>query len=232
MTDTPLRKHSEVFSDYLPMAERRILDVGCGEGALVRHFACKGAEAVGLDPLPQAIERAEAQDNPPGASFVLGSGEEIPFPDNKFDSVCFFNSLHHVPTASMDRALAEAVRVLQPDGLLYVLEPLAKGAYFDLVRCIEDETEVRRDAIEALDRLAAIPTVKALEELVYDAPYSYESFEDWERAVLSVDPTRAARMDVHRHSLRPRFGQSAERDDKGRFLFRVPSRLTLFAKRA
>ncbi|MBC6417109.1 MAG: class I SAM-dependent methyltransferase [Rhodospirillales bacterium] len=232
MTATPLRKHSEILSDYLLMAGRRILDAGCGEGALVRHFARKGAEAVGLDPLPQAIERAEAQDNPPGASFVLGSGEDLPFPANKFDAVCFFNSLHHVPTTLMDRALAEAVRVLQPDGLLYVLEPLAKGTYFDLVRCIEDETDVRRDAIEALDRLAVMPTVKALKELIYDAPHSYESFEDWERAVLSVNPARAARMDVHRDSLRPRFGQSAERDDKGHFLFRVPSRLTLFAKLA
>lgn len=230
MTEVPLRKHSAVMADYLPQAGRRILDVGCGEGALVRHFARNGAEAIGLDPLHQAIERAKAADNPPGADFMLGGGEALPFPDGRFDVVCFFNSLHHIPTTSMPQALLEALRVTQDEGLIYVLEPIARGKYFDLVRPIDDETKVRQDAMEALDAFATNPTLRALEEIVYEAPVRYGAFDEWEASMLSIDPGRAARLAECREALEQRFRETAGRDSEGRYLFRQPTRLNLFAK--
>ncbi len=232
MNDVPMRKHSDVMADYLPQAGRRILDVGCGEGALVRHFARNGAQAVGLDPLEQAIERALAADNPLGATFMLGGGESLPFPDNDFDVVCFFNSLHHVETELMGKALSEALRVTQGEGLIYVLEPIARGAYFDLVRPIDDETKVRQEAMEALDAFSINPAVRALEEIVYEAPVHYKGFNEWEASILSVDPGRAARLVDHRDTLEKRFVETAGRNDQGRFLFRQPTRLNLFAKMA
>ena len=39
------------------------------------------------------------------------------------DGVFFFRSLHHVPIDAMEAALAEAARVLKPDGFLCVMEP-------------------------------------------------------------------------------------------------------------
>ncbi len=230
MTEVPLRKHSAVMADYLPQAGRRILDVGCGEGALVRYFARNGAEAVGLDPLPQAIERALAADNPPSAAFMLGCGEELPFPEGRFDVVCFFNSLHHIDPALMPQALLEALRVTQDEGLIYVLEPIARGCYFELVRPIDDETKVRQEAMEALDAFATNPALRALEEIVYEAPVRYSAFGDWEASMLSVDPERASRFDTYRDELEQRFRETAIRDSDGRYLFRQPTRLNLFAK--
>lgn len=230
MNEVPLRKHSAVMADYLPQAGRRILDVGCGEGALVRHFARNGAAAIGLDPLPQAIERALAADTPAGAAFMIGSGEELPFPDGRFDVVCFFNSLHHIPTDLMPQALLEAMRVTDEEGLIYVLEPIARGPYFELVRPVDDETKVRQDAMEALDAFSTNPAVRALEEIVYECPLRYGAFDDWEASMLSVDPGRSARMAERRSDLEQRFRETAERDAEGRYFFRQPSRLNLFAK--
>jgi len=230
MANNPLRKHSDVMRDYLPQAGRRILDVGCGTGALVRLFARNGAEAIGIDPLKQAIERAEAADNPPGASFLLAGGESLPFPDEDFDVVCFFNSLHHIPTAAMPEALLEALRVTQTEGLIYVLEPIAQGPYFELVRPIDDETQVRQEAMEALDAFATNPAVRALEEIVYDAPVRYKAFAEWEASMLSVNPTRKAKLDEMHDQLSEQFESSADRDEDGNFLFRQPARLNLFAK--
>ncbi|GAB5468124.1 MAG: class I SAM-dependent methyltransferase [Rhodospirillales bacterium] len=230
MTTMPLRKHTAVLADYLPQAGRRILDVGCGEGALVRHFARNGAEAVGIDPLAQAIERAEAAEPVPGTSFVLGRGEALPFPDADFDIVCYFNSLHHVPQAVMGQALGEALRVARPEAMIAVLEPVAAGAYFEMMRPINDETEVREQAIAALADFATRPGVRLLEQIDYDSPHSYESFAACEERVLSVDPTRAARLAQHRDEIAASFAATSERDEKGRYLFRQPSRLALFAK--
>ncbi len=230
MNDLPLRKHSDVMRDYLPQAGRRVLDVGCGEGALVRHFARNGATAIGIDPLPQAIERAKVAENPPGASFLLGGGESLPFPDNDFDVVCFFNSLHHIPEAAMAAALLEALRVTQSEGLIYVLEPIARGPFFEMVRPIDDETEVRQQAIEALDAFSTNPAVRALEEVTYASPVRYASFEEWEAAMLSVDPGRAPRLAERREEMQRAFEDSAGRDEDGRYLFRQPTRLNLFAK--
>ena len=56
----------------------------------------------------------------------------------------------------MDQALSEARRVLTPDvGFLYVVEPDMSGTWSKLLKPFHDETEVRRLAIEALDRTAS-----------------------------------------------------------------------------
>jgi len=40
--------------------------------------------------------------------------------------------------------------VLKPGGFVYVSEPVADGAFFDTIRMVDDETEVRARAYEAL----------------------------------------------------------------------------------
>ncbi len=232
MSSVKLRKHSEVLAEYLSPAGKRVLDVGCGGGALVRYLARKGAEAVGIDPLEQAIERAKAADPVEGTSFRLGGGQDLPFPNGSFDVVCFFNSLHHVPEDLMAKALEEAKRVVRPGGLIYVLEPVAAGAYFELMRPVDDETVVRDQAIAALAHFADSGSLQALEEIHYLAPYRYKDFAQLERESLSVDPTRAARLEAHRDALASGFEQAAEPDGDGGYLFRQPTRLNRFVKAA
>ena len=67
----------------------------------------------------------------PGAEFVLGSANKLPWADGTFDVVTCIQSFHHYPYA--DEAMREAHRVLKPGGL-YLLSDTGVGglgAWFD-----------------------------------------------------------------------------------------------------
>lgn len=69
----------------------RLLEVGCGDGRLLRHYADHAGLAVGVDPDPD--EAALARTELPRASFALARAEALPFPDSSFDAVVFAWSL-------------------------------------------------------------------------------------------------------------------------------------------
>ena len=194
----------EVLEEMLPLQDRDVLDVGCGEGALVRRLACAGARAVGIDPLSGALERARAAAGVPGARFLAGVAEDLPFADESFDAVIFFNSLHHVAAGSLDAALAEAARVLRPGGDLYVQEPAPSGSAFELLRPVNDETEVRRAAQEALRRASegAFSSIARRELLVHVRHTNLDALREH---MVSVDPARGAVFDQHAGALQERF---------------------------
>ncbi len=200
------------------MRGRDVLDVGCGEGALVRRLIAKGARAVGVDPLPGAIAQArreDALDSP--ARYLQGKAS--------FDVVIFFNSLHHVPVESMDVALAEAARVLRRDGVLYVQEPLAEGSAFELLRPVEDETPTRAAAQRALGRALRGRFVQlACREALLTVRYA--DFDALRSRMFSVEPGRAAAIDEQEHSLRGAFERLGRCCESG-FEFDQPFRVHL-----
>jgi ubiquinone/menaquinone biosynthesis C-methylase UbiE len=101
-----------------PLADCRILDVGCGFGALLGWFHELGVPAtnlVGIDLLPNRIEKARS--NFPDFTFLQANAEELDFPDDSFDLVPVFT----VFSSILDRQTANIVaasmcRVLKPDG--------------------------------------------------------------------------------------------------------------------
>ena len=84
--------------------EQKVLDIGCGRKPYYPYFEAVSADYVGLDvhPGPQVD--------------VVGRAESLPFPDAAFDIVLSSQVLEHVldPAA----VIAEAYRVLKPDGVL------------------------------------------------------------------------------------------------------------------
>lgn len=102
----------------------RLLDVGCGTGAAVRAAAATVERAVGVDLSPQMIERArELATDAPGAEFVVGDSENLPFEPDAFTAVLCTASFHHYPDPQ--KAMAEMVRVLTPDGRLVIADGVA-----------------------------------------------------------------------------------------------------------
>jgi len=80
----------------------RVLDVGCGNGALDERILQRrpGIEITGIDVLPQPGSRI------PVASY---DGRTIPHPNDSFDAVLLFDVLHHCENPRL--LLAEAARV-------------------------------------------------------------------------------------------------------------------------
>lgn len=100
---------------YLPFGSRA-LDVGCGDGWLAEALPCR--EWHGVEPDPVLRERALTK----GMRVVPSMADELPFPDGRFDAVCLFDVLEHLPGDG--EAVQEARRVMKPRGLLFVSVPL------------------------------------------------------------------------------------------------------------
>jgi len=217
-----------LLDELLEVGGRDVLDVGCGEGWLVRRLAKAGARVVGVDPLAAALERARREgpaDHP--ARYVEGVAEALPFPAAGFDVIVFFNSLHHVPEDRMDAALAEAARVLRPGGVLYVQEPLAEGEFFELTRMIEDETRVRAAAQASLGRAAGGALVELAAREAVITP-RFKDLEALRRLLISVEPARAGAIGEQEPALRAAFERLGRPAEEGRE-FDQPIRASLFA---
>ncbi|WP_246479157.1 class I SAM-dependent methyltransferase [Kaustia mangrovi] len=171
------------------LAGRTLLDIGCGRGALAGALRRRGARVAGVDPNPEAVEAARRA--VPEATFEVSPGETLPFPDGAFDGAVFLNSLHHVASAAMAPALGEAARVTGPGRIVLVVEPLAAGPSFEVMRPIDDETEIRARAERAISAMVAhgVFSLEALWE--YDTVERVESAEAFLDTIVGIDPSRA-----------------------------------------
>ena len=101
-----------------------LLDVGCGTGFLIDLLARqREARYTGLDLSTEMIRMAEKKQLP-GAIFLCGSADRLPFADESFDIVTCSQSFHHYPYP--EKAMAEALRVLKKGGL-YILSDTGVG---------------------------------------------------------------------------------------------------------
>lgn len=100
----------------------RLLDAGCGDGALVATAAANGAEVTGVDPDSSMLYAAEKRAAMAGikATFIEGRLERLPFPDASFDVVASITVLCFLPDAAS--AFREMARVLRPGGRLVLGE--------------------------------------------------------------------------------------------------------------
>jgi ubiquinone/menaquinone biosynthesis C-methylase UbiE len=105
---------------------QRILDLGCGTGSLVAALkgAVPGAEVIGLDPDPLALERARRKCARAAVAvrFDRGFSDELPYAAGSFERVLSSFMLHHLGTEEKRRTLAEVRRVLRPGGSLHLLD--------------------------------------------------------------------------------------------------------------
>ena len=218
----PLRHHFDALLDAVGrVAGLAIADIGCGTGWLARALVRRDARAVALDSQWPLLRDATAR------PAVAAVAQNLPFADRILDGAVLFNSLHHVPTPAMRGALAEAGRVVRRGGWVYVAEPMAVGAFFDLVRLVDDETEVRAAAEAVLaDPASAGLTQRA--EGRYDHPAVYPSADSLLTRLVGVDPDRKAAVARHETALRAGFAAAGEVTTDG-IRFRHPTRWHLFA---
>jgi ubiquinone/menaquinone biosynthesis C-methylase UbiE len=119
----------------LPLAERRVLDVGCGEGQWLADLETLGAKRdllAGIDLVEARAERARARLG--GADIRLGDASSLPWEDGSFDLVVqsmMFSSI--LDPAVRATAAREVERVLAREGVVlwydfFVTPPRNPGA--------------------------------------------------------------------------------------------------------
>ncbi|MGO9496984.1 MAG: class I SAM-dependent methyltransferase [Solirubrobacteraceae bacterium] len=204
----------------VPPAGKDVVDVGCGPGALVRALSERGAQVTGVEISESQMAEAIERDDGRGARFLVGRAERLPLEDGSVDIVVFMRSFHHVPQADLGAALAEARRVIRPRGAVYIAEPLAEGAFFELTRMVDDETEVRAGAQAALARAADAGLERAT-TVDYDAPLTIAGLPGLRGRVVAADPARADRFEELSAELAEgieRLGEPGDRAGEWRFL--------------
>jgi ubiquinone/menaquinone biosynthesis C-methylase UbiE len=110
----------------------RVLDVGCGTGTLLVAVlqAHPNVEAIGLDPDPKALARAERKLRRAGVSARLtqGSASAMPFDAGRFGCVLSSFMFHHLDAPTQRAMLSEVHRVLEPGGRLELMDFAGKHA--------------------------------------------------------------------------------------------------------
>lgn len=141
-----------------------ILEVGGGQGGLTA-LLYPNAQIINLDLDPQFAHAPCNQKQ--NVKFICGDATKLPFADELFDAVTMFDVLEHIPDDAA--AIAEAIRVLKPNGYLLISTPdksIWRFPYYSVFKplCPSEESvmtewgHVRRGyTLEDLRNLLPIP---------------------------------------------------------------------------
>jgi SAM-dependent methyltransferase len=153
-----------------PAAFGRALDFGCGAGRLTRALAARFERCVGVDIAEGMVETARRLNaDVPNCEFVVNDAPDLRlFDDSTFDLALSSLVLQHLPDrATVDRYVAELVRVTRSDGLVVFQLPhalpqlarlqLSRRLYAALrLARVPDRTILRRTPLTPM-RMTAVP---------------------------------------------------------------------------
>ena len=112
-----------LLGEVLDTGRLRILDIGCGTGAVLAHFK-ERARAVGVDHSPLALAYCRKRGL---ALLACADGERLPFVPASFDVILMLDVLEH---AIDDVGLLRAVgALLRPGGMVLVSVPAFQGLW-------------------------------------------------------------------------------------------------------
>lgn len=107
--------------DYAGLSGKRVLEVGCGAGAISAQFAKSGADITAIDLTSRAVALTRRRFeifNLPGDVRQMDA-ERLEFPDGTFDFVWSWGVIHH--SANTGAIVAEMCRVLKPGGEAHIM---------------------------------------------------------------------------------------------------------------
>ena len=104
------------------------LDIGCGQGDLLRYGRKYFKSAAGCDPSEGMLQACRDLD-----VRHQGALDTLPFDDTTFDFVTAVYVYHHVPIARRPLLTAEARRVLKPGGIVCIIEHNPQNPFTRLI---------------------------------------------------------------------------------------------------
>ncbi|MEM7365622.1 MAG: class I SAM-dependent methyltransferase [Pseudomonadota bacterium] len=225
----PVHNETEVITRMLPLAGATILELGCGAAEKTRWIAenTEIEHIVAAEVDEQQHGKNLLLTDLPKVRFTKYGAEAIEEPDDTFDAVLMFKSLHHVPIDLMDAAFAEIHRVLKPGGVLYLSEPVFAGAFNEIMRLFHDEEHVRQEAFNAIERVIGQGSFKLSEEYFFKNEIRLQSWAQYETNILGVTHTNHNLSDDLLATVKSRFLASQSGDG---FVFEIPNRVDLLQR--
>ncbi|HQY86422.1 MAG TPA: methyltransferase domain-containing protein [Ilumatobacteraceae bacterium] len=189
------------FADLASVAAgQRVVDVGCGPGALTTELVVRvGAAAVAaVDPSESFV--AAAQERHPTVEVHRAAAEQLPFEDDSFDAAVAQLVVHFM--ADPIAGLREMARVTRPDGVVAACVWDHQGgsgplslfwrAVHDLDASFAGEAGLAGAGDGQLVRLFREAGLRQVEQHLLWVAVEHESFEEWwEPFTLGVGPAGA-----------------------------------------
>ena len=192
------RQLSPQMADFARVrAGRKVLDVGCGPGALTTELVARLGEAwvSAVDPSRPFV--AAARDRNPGVDVRRASAEQLPFDDGTFDAAIAQLVVHFMTNPV--GGLTEMRRVTRSGGMVAACVwdhaggrgPLSlfwKGAH-QVMSGLADESQMAGAREGHLAELLSAAGLREVEPSVVSASVEHASFEAWwELFTLGVGP--------------------------------------------
>ena len=119
--DLFMRKNKKAYKEMVKLMKdtvrrERVLELGCGTGAIASEIAKWTEETVATDYSEAMIEKARKNGSHRKLHFEVADAKDLPYPDNSFDVVIICNTLHVM--RNPEKALKEIRRVLKKRGTL------------------------------------------------------------------------------------------------------------------
>ncbi|WP_276850655.1 class I SAM-dependent methyltransferase [Enterocloster lavalensis] len=133
--------YREVIRRAVSLPGDRVLDLGCGNGNLIRMLGeVKQVSCWGADLSPQMIREA-GKNLGEGVNLAVADAASLPYGDGQFDIVICNASFHHY--TEPERAVEEIRRVLRTGGTLILGDPTIPGR---LARKLLNQSVHKRDS--------------------------------------------------------------------------------------
>lgn len=222
--------HLKYLEHFADLPDAVVVDVGCGDGVLVRALAERKARPIGIAPAGPRLEAARAlSSRSKRIRYKAGTPDALPLDDGSADLVTYLFTFGALPAERHAAALREARRVLRPGGRLHMVEPFAEGPYFELIRLVDDPTERRAQTIRSI----ASTWDMGLKPLIagsYIHLERFTGFDDFRARVTGGDEVRGETFALHERALRDTFARLGFGDGTGAVIFRQPCRLYHFGR--
>jgi SAM-dependent methyltransferase len=121
-----LVRHAERFA-----GQRRLLNIGCGDGYLELAAQRRRWKVLSVDPDEESVNRLRSQ----SVDARRGMIEALPVEDDSVDVVVCTEVFEHLPTEVIESGLQEIRRVLAPGGTLFGTVPFREDLAFSFVFC-------------------------------------------------------------------------------------------------